>query len=233
MKRILLILSAGKQTRFKADFPKALLHVNGVTNIENTLNKVKDLFDEINILINEDDRSYYPSSISDMLVSVRSGFGDGDSLLSYFENRSFSVANHYYILWGDTIILNSKLFEALINHPNEYNADVIVPLLWEENPYVSFDVFIDNNIIHNIEFSKKQNGVRRPFGLHDQSIFKVVNITGVIKELLMLKFTSKEELNFLSLYKNLHFCGHEFYNRGWKTIPYNSLVDVENIGNIS
>jgi choline kinase/2-phospho-L-lactate transferase/gluconeogenesis factor (CofD/UPF0052 family) len=122
--------------------------------------------------------------------------GNGETIYQLLNTIS-NLTNKLFIMWGDIIISNNKIFEEMYN--NQYNNDFLIPTKYEKNPY-AYLIIDDKNNVTNIEYKKN---IDIEYGYHDQCIF-LCN-TNKIKDILNIIIKQNyDELNFLDTIKYLY-----------------------------
>lgn len=169
-KTIGIILSAGKQTRFDSQLPKALMKYNtGDTVLDINIKTMSKFCDVIYIIINkENDNSLY-TLIKEKydnvnLLSITSGLGDGHAVLKSLESIKYKIGDKVYLIWGDSIQDDERLFVAT---ENAYNNMFTLPLRYEKEPYVQF--IVEYGLVRKVKFKKYEETVGE--GYHDYSLF--------------------------------------------------------------
>jgi choline kinase len=122
--------------------------------------------------------------------------GNGETIFQLL-NKIQDLTDKLFIMWGDIIISNNKIFEEM--YDKQYNNDFLIPTKYEKDPYAY--LIIHNNNVKQIEY-KKNIGVE--FGYHDQCIF--LCDTKKIKAKLKYLYASSiqtNEFNFLDIIKYL------------------------------
>lgn len=202
MKTIGLIIAAGKQTRFSLELPKALVPIaEGKSLLEVNINELKKRCDRIYITCSKENINFFKKEISRIkipgvfLIEIESGLGCGDAVLKslrwlnkYFTNLNNVDPISVLMLWGDSLQDNETIWDSL-NTFEFGNSDIVVPVKYEETPYVKF--IEKNEYINSVKFSKYGDTCKN--GYHDFSIF-YFNLKPVLKflEKLRKKFTDKK-----------------------------------------
>ena len=164
---ILLIVASGKSSRF-GGFPKAFCELGVITNVENTINKSKQVIDKVYIGVNSNTYNQFHDKIHGCeMFSIKTGQGDAHSLLKCMKHiKAYEEkVDNFLVCWGDAVFVSAKPFEELIN----VAGDAIVACARDAKPYAWFDIDDNNNIVKS-HFAKEEGEVDE--GLHDQSLFK-------------------------------------------------------------
>lgn len=182
----LLIIAAGNGTRMgNISVPKALVNINGIPNLENTLNQVDGIFRNVYIVSNKQNVDKFDSFAGKYIgchpeyngkirvVAIDSGKGDGHAVMEAMKQiqKIFidELTEKFFVLWGDAYISNNCIFDECISFDKLYDVKpMLVPVVKEENPYVTFLTDNDMKCI-SVDFSKR--GEKHASGFHDQCIF--------------------------------------------------------------
>jgi bifunctional N-acetylglucosamine-1-phosphate-uridyltransferase/glucosamine-1-phosphate-acetyltransferase GlmU-like protein len=253
----MIIVAAGNGTRMgENSIPKVLTRINGKINLLNTLEKILE-FDQRTKLVNRifivtNSRNYDAISTCRNnflevnkifteinIISISSGRGDGHAVLESLKYIKQQMSSSF-IIWGDAYLTSSNIFDDCIQEEdNNSNYSMIIPVINEKNPYVTFIVDKSMNCV-SADFSKR--GEQHPSGFHDQCVFLCNNDTiktGLaILENAFFKngryVTDSGELTFLYLV-------HYFYNcnipakaiiTDSPVLSYNTLGEVKEIEKI-
>ena len=181
MKKI-YIVAAGNNTRmdlpgYPASYPKALMSINGISVIENTIRKIGKLFDSV-IVVTSDKHAYFwdmfvlsiqetdPKLISNVVFhKIVSGLGDGHALLQSmekFDNKNSDIT----VCWGDVYFPDDHLVKEMLSFPM---LNGVVPYHMEYAPYVAL-IANEDGTVGWAEFSKL--GEINEAGCHDLSVFR-------------------------------------------------------------
>ena len=168
MKKVLLIVAAGKSSRF-GGYPKAFCMMGNRMNVENTIEKAKSVFDDIYVGLNiETVEQYKDLKLDAHILKINTGQGDSMSMLKLIrlireENRDL---DRIYVCWGDAFFVDEQPFEQFSFQIK--NDDFYVACSIDERPYAWFDVDGSDNIITS-HFKKNDGEIEK--GIHDQSLF--------------------------------------------------------------
>ena len=168
MKKILLIVAAGKSSRF-GGYPKAFCILGERTNVENTIDKAKDIFDEIYVGLNIETVESNPDlNLGAKVLTINTGQGEGMSMLKLIRlvKEEQKDTDKIYVCWGDAFFVDSLPFQQFINKITD--DDFYVACSIDEKPYAWFDIDENNNIVAS-HFKKNDGEI--PEGIHDQSLF--------------------------------------------------------------
>ena len=186
MKNVLLIVAAGKSSRF-GGYPKAFCMMGNRMNVENTIEKAKSVFDDIYVGLNiETVEQYKDLRLDAHILKINTGQGDSMSILKLIRliREEDKDLDKIYVCWGDAFFVNEQPFEQFSCQIR--NDDFYVACSIDEKPYAWFDVDGDGNIIAS-HFKKNDGEIDK--GIHDQSLF-------VFKPLKLMEYieTYKEHL---------------------------------------
>jgi choline kinase len=121
--------------------------------------------------------------------------GNGETIFQLLNTLSY-LTDKLFIMWGDIIISNNKIFEEMYN--SQYNNDFLIPTTYEKNPYAYLIIDTKNNV-KNIEYKKN---IETEYGYHDQCIF-LCDKHKIKEKLEIIMVCDYEEINFLDIVKHL------------------------------
>jgi len=254
----LWIIAAGRGTRMgDTTVPKALVEIDGKSNLQNTLDLVRDKFRKVYVVVAEEMfdvvklaiHGWYPFS-SDLnvdIVPIESGGGDGKAVLEAYRSvvAGGDVTTRAVIIWGDAHLRSGAIVDELLlaMHKNA-SASIMIPTVMEKTPYVAINTVSVNGIRFALSADFTKYGEVHAEGLHDQSIFGV-NWSAVIPSLIaqrlasmkqdeygIVKFTTQSgELTFLNV---VHFLWNidnpaHIYETKFPLMGYNTPEEVEKI----
>lgn len=220
-----LILSAGQQTRFDSYLPKSLMKYNlDNTVLDINIKTMSKFCDQIYVVTNkENDNLLYNTIVNKYnnvtQISINSGLGDGHAVLESLKSIKFKNNDKMFLVWGDSIQDDERLFVAT---QNAYNNMFTLPLRYEKNPYVQF--VVDYGIVRKVKFKKYNDNIED--GYHDYSLF-------LFKPTLMLnvltlhhkKYWKEEEKKYIYRNNELVFLDviNEYQD---KLFPYTVIIDT-------
>lgn len=223
-----LIIAAGNQTRFKTDIPKAIMPINNTTLLDINIKSMSNYTDKIYVVCSYNNKDYFDNYNT---IIINSGKGCGDAILKALDYLSDN--NDCYIKWGDSLHLDDIYSRMNINNK------MIIPVRYEENPYVQI-IANENNKIEKILFSKYGENITD--GYHDLSLF-YANI-GYLKYYLKEfanKILDKEtnsyihkhnnELQFLDIFNETEIEGYINILDGINDYSFNTLEEFNKIFN--
>lgn len=155
-----LIISAGRQSRFKSDVPKALANVNGKTLLDRNISAMSNFCDKIYVVCSYENQHYF--QMNDKIV-IHSGKGSGDAVWQAIERIGCSNDDLCYIMWGDCLH-TKKIFEVL---QSRFTGTTLIPCVKEDAPYVQIMQCNANTV--KVSFSKFNEETAE--GYHDLSLF--------------------------------------------------------------
>jgi len=241
LKHDLWIIAAGKGTRMgDINIPKALVEINGKSNLENTLNLVAHKFRKVFVIVSHEAEDYVSEAVYDThvgfhannikIIGIESGGGDGKAVLEAFEkvSKSFDVTPQAVILWGDAHLRSAEIVDEMLERLKSPAASsIIIPAVLEYRPYVAINTSliadrVDMSVAMSADFIKF--GEVRDEGWHDQSIFGVTwnSVASALQEMRYsalkidqdghVKFTTQSgELTFLNIVHYLYNIGDPSY----------------------
>jgi choline kinase len=226
------IIVGGINNRMNINYPKCLIEVDSEIVLMKTINNIVSYANNIFICGN----NYYKKSFVEFEKSLKNNNnikflyfnsidnsktypkGNGETIFQLLNKISY-LTDKVFIMWGDIIISDSKIFEEMYNNNNKYSSDFLIPTKYEENPYAY--LIIDNkNKVKNIEY-KKNIGV--DYGYHDQCIF-LCDKNKVKEKLETYVNKHYEELNFLEIVKDLDsVC---YYETNYPLKSFNTIDEL-------
>lgn len=175
MDNILLFLCSGTSSRFNGK-TKALEKLTDKTVIEFNINNLKDLYDAVYVVANENNVSEFEQyNLDANLLAIKTGNGDADSLLNALDElekiidfKNCSVT----LCWGDTVFYRNSVFEDLIK---DNGRKLQIACALDNKPYAYFDFITDSGNIDNARILKSHFKAEKSVsvGLHDKSAFRI------------------------------------------------------------
>jgi 2-phospho-L-lactate transferase/gluconeogenesis factor (CofD/UPF0052 family) len=228
------IIVGGINSRMNIKFPKCLININSlnfnknsnilIKIIEDILpyannificcnNYYKDYFIiiEKNIKYNNIKFLYY-NSINNL---YNYPYGNAETVYQLLQNEI--LTKKIFIIWGDILISNNKIFEEMYNL--QYNNDFLIPTIYENNPY-AYLIIDDNNNVKYIEYLKN---ITIDFGYHDQCIFLCT--TDILKNNIKLILKYDTESNFLDIIKYLK--NVKYYITDYSIKSFNTIDELK------
>lgn len=175
MDNILLFLCSGTSSRFNGK-TKALAKLTNKSIIEFNIEHLKDLYDTVYVVANENNVSEFEQyNLDANLLKIKTGNGDADSLLNTLDelHKIENFGNCYVTLcWGDTVFYRTDVFEKLIKD-NSRKLQIACAL--DNDPYAYFDFITDSGNINNARILKSHFKTEKSVsvGLHDKSAFRI------------------------------------------------------------
>lgn len=139
METIGLIFSAGKETRFDDDKPKALSMIGDVCLLDYNIGILKRHCNHVYVVCSPSNECWF---FNYETIVIRSGNGCGDAV--YKALRQLKSCN-VIIAWGDCV-LNDDVVSRMLETSNEESNTLYIPCVYEERPYVSLCLDEDNNV---------------------------------------------------------------------------------------
>jgi choline kinase/2-phospho-L-lactate transferase/gluconeogenesis factor (CofD/UPF0052 family) len=224
------IIVGGINKRMNIDYPKCLIKVDNEIVLIKIINNIMPYANNIFICGN----NYYKNSFLEFEESMQNynnihffyfnsidnsqtyPKGNGETIFQLLNNTSY-LTDKLFVMWGDIIISDNKIFEEMYN--NQYNNNFLIPTKYEKNPYAY--LIIDNkNNVKSIEYKKKTN---IDYGYHDQCIFLCDK--NVIKEKIEILINENyEELHFLDIVKYLDYVS--YYETKYPLKSFNTINEL-------
>jgi bifunctional N-acetylglucosamine-1-phosphate-uridyltransferase/glucosamine-1-phosphate-acetyltransferase GlmU-like protein len=212
------------------DYPKCLITVNNeivlmkiIKNIIPYANNIyiccnnyyKNYFIEFEKLINgyNNIKFLYFNSIDNLQKYPK---GNGETIFQLLNNVD-NLTNKIFIMWGDILLSDNKIFEEMYN--NQYDNDFLIPVKYEKNPY-AYLIINDKNKVKKIEYKKNIN---INFGYHDQCIF-LCNKNIIKEKLEILINKNYNELNFLDVIN--HIDNISYYETNYSLKSFNTIDEL-------
>lgn len=168
--KALLIVASGKSSRFGGN-PKAFCKIGDSTNVQNTINLTRNLYDKVYVALNHRIYNDYADLIEGATVlRITMGQGDAHSLLKclrLIQNENKNI-EHLTVCWGDAFFLDRAPFDQILDKADIKKAPVWVAVSVDQRPYAWFETTENMEIIKS-HFAKKEGFVEK--GIHDQSLF--------------------------------------------------------------
>jgi len=224
------IVVGGINKRMDIDYPKCLIKVDNEIVLFKIINNIMPYANNIFICGN----NYYKNSFVEFEKSINPynnvkflyfnsidnsqtyPKGNGETIYQLLTDISY-LSDKLFIIWGDIIISDNKIFEELYN--NQYNTDFLIPTKYEKNPYAY--LIIDNkNNVKNIEYKKNIN---IDYGYHDQCIF-LCDKNEIKEKIEILINKNYEEINFLDIVKYLD--NVSYYETKYPLKSFNTINEL-------
>lgn len=219
-----IIVSAGKETRFKGDKPKTLSLYKGKSFLERNYETLIPLCDRIVVVASHENKDWFNGY--DTIV-INSGHGCGDAVMKALTSMNVTVEDECFIVWGDCLCEQARVLSFF----GEGEKDrIFVPCVWEERPYVSINMNEDGLL--DVRFSK-YGEVEGP-GFHDLGFFygNCKLILDKLKEFaqkILVKGEYKHkhgnEMQFLDIFNETKVKG-VVMPMSCKSISFNSLEEL-------
>lgn len=170
-KKILLILAAGKSSRF-GGYPKAFCKLNKGNVIQNTISCARGTYEKIYVAVSKEIYSEYKDEVEGCEVfGITTGHGDAHSLLRAIKYVRICdpFLDKITVCWGDAVIVNNRIFEKTAKYSenlNEGNVGAAICAV-DMYPYAWFEVL--DGYIYASHFAMEGDSIKQ--GIHDQSIF--------------------------------------------------------------
>jgi 2-phospho-L-lactate transferase/gluconeogenesis factor (CofD/UPF0052 family) len=203
------IIVGGINKRMNINYPKCLIEVDNEIVLMKIINNILPYANNIFICGN----NYYKNSFVkfEKLIENYNNIkflyfnsidnlqpypkGNGETIFQLLNNISY-LTDKLFVMWGDIIISDNKIFEEMYN--NQYNNNFLIPTEYKKNPYAY--LIIDNK--NNVKGVEYKNNINIDYGYHDQCIF-LCDKNEIKKKIEILINKNYEELNFLDTVKYL------------------------------
>lgn len=224
------IVVGGINKRMNIDYPKCLIKVDNEIVLMNIINNIIPYANNIFICGN----NYYKNSFIEFEKTIKDynniqflyfnsidnsqnyPKGNGETIFQLLNNVSY-LTDKLFIMWGDIIISNNKIFEEMYN--NQYNNDLLIPTKYEKNPY-AYLIINNENKVTNIEYKKN---IDIDFGYHDQCIF-LCDKNKIKEKIEILINKHYDEFNFLDIVKYLD--NVSYYETKYHLKSFNTINDL-------
>ena len=155
-----LVISAGKQSRFNSEIPKALMPYKGKPLLDYNIEHLKHYCNLVYVVCSHENAHWFSSY--DRLI-IDSGYGCGDAVVRALKLLPpFDSTDMVFIQWGDCLVDSEVYKKCYEISPSSW----IIPCQLETNPYVSVE---SNKPFVKVLFSKYGEKVDK--GFHDLSVF--------------------------------------------------------------
>jgi hypothetical protein len=224
------IIVGGINKRMNIDYPKCLIKVDNEMVLIKIINNIIPYANNIFVCGNNYYKNrflefektmqnynnihfFYFNSIDNSQTYPK---GNGETIFQLLSNASY-LTDKLFIMWGDIIISDNKIFEEMYN--NQYNNNFLIPTKYEKNPYAY--LIIDNK--NNVKSIEYQKNINIDYGYHDQCIFLCDK--NVIKEKIEILINENyEELNFLDIVKYLD--NVSYYETKYPLKSFNTINEL-------
>ncbi len=168
--RVLLILAAGKSSRF-GGFPKAFCRFGDEYLAQKTVDLASDYYRSVYVAVNDEVYPEYKGAVRGCdIIHIPTGQGDSHSFL-----RALRIivkdrkCDKITLCWGDTAYLDKAVFESAAYAADALTEDFAGVSLCskDKDPYAWYDT--DGDVIRRSNFRTETCRVNT--GMHDQSIF--------------------------------------------------------------
>lgn len=212
-----LIISAGKQSRFESDTPKALMPYGNCTLLDINIANMKQTCDEVFVVVSKENQHWFKGYHK---LVIESGNGCGDAVMRALSQLELEKDDTVFIQWGDCFH-TAKIYQDL---RNSYVDTWLIPCVKEEKPYVQIEPISFNQVV--VKFSKYNEPVTA--GYHDLSLF-YGNALEMLHHLKLFA-TSHLSTNAETLYQHRHGNELQFldvFNETFLRAKVIELIDYE------
>jgi len=224
------VIVGGINKRMEINYPKCLIEVDNEVILMKIIKHILPYANNIFICGN----NYYKTHFSDFEKSLSNNSnikflyfnsidnsqnypkGNGETIYQLINN--LYLTNKIFIMWGDIIISNNKIFEEMYNL--QYNNDFLIPTNYEKDPY-AYLVLDDKNNVNDIGYKKN---LSISYGYHDQCIFLCDKDVVKINLSLLINNSNKDEINFLEIIK--YTKNVSFYETNYTVKSFNTQSEL-------
>lgn len=217
-----IIVSAGKETRFKGNKPKTLSLYKGKSFLQRNYEVLSSICDRVVVVVSHENKGWF--SNYDTIV-IDSGFGCGDAVMKALDALCLNEHDGCVIVWGDCLCpyLDYRI----------QNGVVTIPCVWEESPYVSIKELNRGKV--KVLFSK-YGEVNEP-GFHDLGTFygnasliqtKLHEFAKKIKHINGYIHKHGNEMQFLDMFNETDIKG-EILALRTSAISFNTIEELETL----
>lgn len=245
--RVLLILAAGKSSRF-GGFPKAFCRFGDEYLAQKTAKLASAYYETVYVAVNDEVYPEYKDSLPDCrMIHIPTGQGDSHSFL-----RALRIivkekdCDKITLCWGDTAYLDKAVFRSAASAADALSGDVSGVSLCsvDKDPYAWYDT--EGSFIRRSNF--RSESCRVTEGLHDQSVFvfnaekiigqleKYMDSLGIIDEENYVNSSVSKEMKLLHSFT--YFYDNGLLPMSWLEIPsgmsysFNTVQEYEQLRKI-
>lgn len=224
-----LIISAGNQSRFDSDIPKALMKYKDSTLLDLNIENMLTSCDKVIVVCSHENCkwfSIYPH------IQINSGLGCGDAVLKALLTLNLTDDDTVFIQWGDCLH-KTNVYTVV---KNAYKSHCVIPCVYEDLPYVQIIPQVDKHVL--VKFSKY--GDKITSGLHDLSLFygNAKNILKHLQEfqqqiLVNGKYIHKHgnEMQFLDVFNETNITADVIELSDYEVFSFNTIDEFKSITN--
>jgi len=219
-----LFFSAGNQTRFGSNVPKALAQIGNKTLLDYNIKNIAPFVGKYYVVCSHNNSNYFDDYNK---IVIDSGKGCGDAVMQALLKLKPKDNDYCYIQWGDAFV--SKEVYYIMKY--DYDA-VSIPCNVEKNPYVQILPYMNTAKVKFSKYEKTDN-----VGLHDQSVFfapanyvlqQLVDFSKKITYNGQYKTNRNNEMLFLDLFNIMNTNAIVIPNKE-KCFSFNTLAELQNI----
>ena len=220
------IIVGGINKRMNIDYPKCLIEVDNEIVLTKIIRNILPYANNVYICAN----NYYKHKFIEYTLNyanIRFLYfdsydkkqnyprGNGETIYQVL-NEIHNLTDKLFILWGDIIISDNKIFEEMYNQSCE---TILIPTKYKSNPY-AYLILDEFKNVKDIGYKKN---MEVSYGYHDQCIFLCDK--HIIKEKLNLIINSDyEELDFLSIIKYID--NISYYETKYTISSFNTIDEL-------
>ena len=227
-----LIISAGNETRFASDTPKALSRINGVPLLTMNCNRLLKVCDSVLVIVSRKNKGFFGDYST---IEIDSGFGCGDAVWKALKSLHFNEGDRCIVQWGDCFP-SEEVYAKMISCKDDY--DVLIPAQYEESPYVEIEAD-GKGRAKKVLFSK-YGETKGGKALHDLSVFCInpASALGFMDSFHASKWDSERccysskhgnEFQFLDLVNDTGINAKVMVVDGVRNIAFNTVQELDEI----
>ena len=225
-----LIISAGKQSRFESETPKALMSYGNCTLLDINIANMKVTCDEVYVVVSKENQQWFDGYHK---LVIESGNGCGDAVMRALSQLELDDDDTVFIQWGDCFH-KLNIYQEL---RNRYVDKWLIPCVKESSPYVQIIPYEHNQI--EVRFSKYDEPITE--GYHDLSLFygnakeMLHNLTNFANGTLsyepgtLYKHKHGNELQFLDVFNETFLRGEVIEFQDYEDNSFNTLAQFNEL----
>ena len=219
-----LIISAGNQTRFKKDTPKALQVIKDKILLDTNILNLEKVCNEVYVVCSTKNEDYFKNY---KRIVIESGLGCGDAVMKALQNLILKEEDLVFIQWGDSY-QDKTIYKYMLKN---YKGKVLVPCILEFEPYTS--IYEDDGYL-SVRF--KKYGEVLGYGYHDLSVFlgNAIEIKDKLEEFAKkISFNGKykhkhnNEMTFLDVFNETTLKGQILTGKNFNGFSFNTIEELE------
>lgn len=226
------IIVGGINNRMQINYPKCLIEVDNEIVLLKMLNQINGYANNIFVCGSNYYKKYFLNFQKKLKnfenvyflyfnsIDETQNYPKGNGETIYQLLKTSILTNKIFIIWGDVLLSNNKIFEEMYNL--QYDCDFLLPTIYEENPY-AYLVLDHKNKVKQIGY-KKYNPVA--YGYHDQCIFLCTTelIKLHLEEYIKHADKTNNEFNFLDIIQYLQ--NVSYYETNYNVRSFNIMEEL-------